>query len=40
LSAGAFDYISCPPDPCEVERILSLAVAEHPRLRSLAAGTT
>ena len=29
LRAGAFDYVPCPPDPREVERILSLAVAEH-----------
>jgi len=36
LSAGAFDYIPCPPDPCEVERILSCAVEEQPRLHGLA----
>lgn len=35
LRAGAFDYVPCPPDPREVERILSFAVSE--RLRSLAA---
>jgi DNA-binding NtrC family response regulator len=30
LSAGAFDYIACPPDPVETERILRLALAQHP----------
>lgn len=27
LGAGAFDYIACPPDPIETERILRLALA-------------
>ena len=30
LSAGAFDYIACPPDPIETERILRLALAKNP----------
>ena len=30
LSAGAFDYIACPPDPMETERILRLALAHNP----------
>jgi DNA-binding NtrC family response regulator len=30
LSAGAFDYIACPPDPLEAERILRLALAQNP----------
>ena len=30
LSAGAFDYIACPPDPIETERILRLALAQNP----------
>lgn len=30
LSAGAFDYIACPPDPVETERILKLALAQNP----------
>lgn len=30
LSAGAFDYIACPPDPAESERILLLALAQNP----------
>jgi DNA-binding NtrC family response regulator len=29
LAAGAFDYIPCPPDPREVDRILSSAIQEH-----------
>jgi two-component system, NtrC family, response regulator PilR len=32
LDAGAFDYIACPPDPAEVERILLLALGQHPPL--------
>jgi DNA-binding NtrC family response regulator len=28
FSAGAFDYIACPPDPREAERVLRLAI-EH-----------
>jgi len=30
LGAGAFDYIACPPDPTETERILRLALAQNP----------
>jgi len=30
LSAGAFDYVACPPDPVETERILRLALAQNP----------
>ena len=30
LAAGAFDYIACPPDPAETERILRLALAQNP----------
>jgi two-component system response regulator PilR (NtrC family) len=29
LSAGAFDYIVCPPDPVEAERILRLALERN-----------
>ena len=31
LSAGAFDYIACPPEPVETERILRLALGCNPR---------
>jgi DNA-binding NtrC family response regulator len=34
LGAGAFDYIACPPDPIETERILRLALAQNPPPRS------
>jgi DNA-binding NtrC family response regulator len=30
LAAGAFDYIACPPDPPEMERILRVALAQNP----------
>jgi DNA-binding NtrC family response regulator len=30
LSAGAFDYIVCPPEPVEAERILRLALGQNP----------
>ncbi len=30
LGAGAFDYIACPPDPIETERILRLALDQNP----------
>jgi DNA-binding NtrC family response regulator len=30
LGAGAFDYIACPPDPVEMERILRAAMAFNP----------
>jgi len=32
LDAGAFDYIACPPDPAEAERILRLALGSSPPL--------
>ena len=32
LGAGAFDYIACPPDPIETERILRLALEQNPPL--------
>ncbi len=34
LRAGAFDYIACPPEPVEAERILRLALAQNPPPRS------
>ena len=30
LSAGAFDYIACPPEPAEAERIMRLALEQNP----------
>ena len=33
LSAGAFDYIACPPEPVETERILRLALGQNPAPR-------
>ena len=33
LSAGAFDYIVCPPEPIETERILRLALGQNPAPR-------
>ena len=30
LGSGAFDYIVCPPDPIETERILRLAMEKTP----------
>jgi DNA-binding NtrC family response regulator len=30
LRAGAFDYIACPPDPAEAERIFRLALQQSP----------
>jgi DNA-binding NtrC family response regulator len=30
LSAGAFDYIACPPEPVETKRILRLALEQNP----------
>jgi DNA-binding NtrC family response regulator len=30
LDSGAFDYIVCPPDPIETERILRLAMEKNP----------
>lgn len=37
LRAGAFDYIACPPDTDEVQRILKCALEEHWRLSQAAA---
>ena len=36
LNAGAFDYIACPPDPVETERILRLALDQNPPPRRAA----
>jgi DNA-binding NtrC family response regulator len=36
LNAGAFDYIACPPDPVETERILGIALNESSRIRQAA----
>lgn len=36
VRAGAFDYISCPPDTAESERILRLAVEESFRRSGMA----
>jgi two-component system response regulator PilR (NtrC family) len=33
LSAGAFDYIACPPERVETERILRLALSQNLRAR-------
>jgi hypothetical protein len=33
LSAGAFDYIACPPEPIETERIVRLALSKNLRAR-------
>jgi DNA-binding NtrC family response regulator len=30
VNAGAFDYIVCPQDPIEIERILRLALNQNP----------
>lgn len=32
INAGAFDYIACPPDPIETERILWFALSESSRI--------
>ena len=32
MNAGAFDYIACPPDPGETERILCFALRESSRI--------
>jgi DNA-binding NtrC family response regulator len=37
LEAGAFDYIVCPPDRAEVDRILSFALNEHSQFSRAAA---
>jgi DNA-binding NtrC family response regulator len=37
LQAGAFDYIACPPDSAETERIVWCAIASS---REFSAGTT
>jgi DNA-binding NtrC family response regulator len=38
LGAGAFDYIACPPDPIETERILRLALEQNPPQRHASRG--
>ena len=40
LAAGAFDYIPCPPDHREVERILSSAISEQLQIKNLSAAAT
>lgn len=37
LEAGAFDYIVCPPDRAEVDRILSFALNQHSQVGRKAA---
>jgi len=32
INAGAFDYIACPPDPVETERILLLALSKSSQI--------
>lgn len=32
IRAGAFDYIACPPDPVETERIVCFALRESSRI--------
>jgi DNA-binding NtrC family response regulator len=32
MNAGAFDYIACPPDPVETERILWFALRDSSRI--------
>jgi two-component system response regulator PilR (NtrC family) len=39
LSAGAFDYIACPPDRAETERILRLALRQDRQVRSASHST-
>jgi DNA-binding response OmpR family regulator len=36
INSGAFDYIACPPDPIETERILWFALHEFSRLHRTA----
>jgi len=36
INAGAFDYIACPPDLVETERILWIALNESSRIRQAA----
>jgi DNA-binding response OmpR family regulator len=36
INAGAFDYIACPPDPVEMERILWFALNESARIHRIA----
>jgi len=37
LDAGAFDYIACPPDAREIDRIMTSALNEHSPLVAKAA---
>lgn len=36
INAGAFDYIACPPEPVETERILWFALRESSRVHQAA----
>ena len=36
INAGAFDYIACPPEPVETERILWFALRESSRIHQAA----
>jgi DNA-binding response OmpR family regulator len=36
INTGAFDYIACPPDPVETERILWFALRESSRIHQAA----
>lgn len=36
INAGAFDYIACPPEPIETERILWFALRESSRVHQAA----
>jgi DNA-binding NtrC family response regulator len=38
LNAGAFDYVACPPDALEAERILRVALGQTPRQPRKASG--
>ena len=40
LAAGAFDYVPCPPDHREVERILSSALSEYLQTNNSSAAAT
>jgi DNA-binding NtrC family response regulator len=37
MCAGAFDYIACPAEPAETERILRLALGQHRVMRARSA---
>lgn len=40
LEGGAFDYIACPPEPNETERILRNALARNPIARGASASNS